>query len=409
MSKLQLKSGRGRWSVVLAILIMAATATAVFAIAYGGVTGTWHGALPNDSARCLAYDNTHGTAENFVKWGRPQGDSSCPAAMSTAKSGYGFDGEDGGGDVAPSTSFLVGTFKHYNNPIYDGTSITQVDMDLSVSICGATRTFTNYTYYHDETPNAGDANGVCAYGPAYTSGGTFYPASEGWPGGSRLPNQAGDTGPNRLGCADRVTLPYDIPTQSFTCNVGGVDYQLTLWLQNFIPTCVPGGPASRYLYTVETATTQACVYGQIAVPSAISLASLTATQQGNAIQVAWDTYSEVDNAGFNLYRDTLPGGPGVKLNAALIPSQGPNSSTGFSYSYTDSADLVSGTTYYYRLEDVSLSGSAAAHDPVSVTYVTPTAVSLASFGAGAALPAALPFVAAGLAALAGLGLALRRR
>ena len=84
---------------------------------------------------------------------------------------------------------------------------------------------------------------------------------------------------------------------------------------------------ARYLYTTEQAVTSACVYGQITAPSAITLASFTAAAQSDD-QVTWDTASELDNAGFNLYRDTTPGSIGVKLNDALIPSQGPNSPEG---------------------------------------------------------------------------------
>ena len=107
------------------------------------------------------------------------------------------------------------------------------------------------------------------------------------------------------------------------------------------------------------------------VPLAITLASLNAAAQGDAIQVAWETVSELGNAGFNLYRDTSPAGPGMKLNAGLIPSQGPNSPSGFSYSYLDNANLAPGTTYTYWLEDVSLGGVATRHEPVSATYVGP--------------------------------------
>lgn len=144
-------------------------------------------------------------------------------------------------------------------------------------------------------------------------------------------------------------------------------------------------------------------------PTAITLASMTATTQENAIEVAWETVSEIGNAGFNLYRDTSPDGPGIKLNNELIPSQGPDSPEGFSYSYTDAANLVDGTTYYYLLEDVSLSGNATLHEPVSVTYHAPTAVTLASFGAATSAPAALPVAGLVLATLGAAAVARRRK
>ena len=86
----------------------------------------------------------------------------------------------------------------------------------------------------------------------------------------------------------------------------------------------------------------------------------------------------LDNLGFNVYRDTTPDGPGVKLNSHLITTPAPGSPNPQSYSYQDSAGLVAGKTYYYWLEDVSLGGGTTRHGPVSVTYDGPTAVTLAS-------------------------------
>ncbi len=152
-------------------------------------------------------------------------------------------------------------------------------------------------------------------------------------------------------------------------------------------------------------------------PLAITLASMTAASQPDAIEVTWDTVSEVANAGFNLYRDISDAGPGVKLNEDLIPSQGSGSPEGYHYVYLDSADLAPNTTYWYWLEDVSTSGVATRHEPISVLYEgEPTAVTLAAFGgasaAGPALRLAQDAALAGLAALAALaasGWLARRR
>jgi hypothetical protein len=400
MSVSRFRLRRWRWSVVLAIASVLMLATAAYAILLGGVTGTWSNAVTTVSNPTCAvtYDNTHGTGENQARWGDPAtNNTNC---SSTAyRSGYGFDGIDSQVDIPPSQNFLLGAFTHYNLPIYSsGGSISQVQLTLSLPICGTTKTF-NYTLYHDETPNSASP---CAYGQSSPS----------WPGGSSYPNVSGDTGPNRNGCADRVTMPATPPGTTFMCN----NYEYTLSLSQFIPTSgscpsTPSGTGSRYFYTAEETTNVACLYGQITAPSAITLASFDAAANGNAIQVTWDTASEIDNTGFNLYRDTSPAGLGIKLNSELIPSQAPNSPTGFSYSYTDAADLVPGTTYYYWLEDVNLEGNAVVHEPVSITYASPTAVSLAHFGAAAGGPGTLPLAGAGLAALtlAGAAVILDRR
>ena len=176
----------------------------------------------------------------------------------------------------------------------------------------------------------------------------------------------------------------------------------------------PDRPAAFYYYKVCTVNAPgkvgACT--DAVGPLAITLASFTAMAQGNAIEVAWDTVSEINNAGFNLYRDTSPDGPGTKINSSLIPSQGSGSPEGYHYSYLDNVWLTPDTTYYYWLENVSLSGVATRHEPVSVQYNgAPTAVTLAAFGAGTALPAAAPLAGAGLAALmlAGAAVVLHRR
>jgi hypothetical protein len=137
---------------------------------------------------------------------------------------------------------------------------------------------------------------------------------------------------------------------------------------------------------------------------AVTLADFHAAQQGDAVLVTWETASELDNRGFNLYRGTSPDGWDRQLNTTLIPSQSQGSPGGFVYTWLDDVDLVPGTSYYYWLQDVDTSGAMTMHGPVSVDYIGPTAVTLngvqASPAAGAA---ALPW----LWIVAGAGAALR--
>ncbi len=126
-------------------------------------------------------------------------------------------------------------------------------------------------------------------------------------------------------------------------------------------------------------------------PLAVTLAGFSAAQQGDIVVVAWETVSELDNAGFNLYRATSPAGPDRQLNVALIPSQAPGSSGGFVYTWEDRDDLAAGM-----------------HGPVSVDYVGPTAVTLGGLQAGSA-GSAWPMLFALLAAGAALGVGVRQR
>ena len=95
---------------------------------------------------------------------------------------------------------------------------------------------------------------------------------------------------------------------------------------------------------------------------------LTACQSripdSSLVIVEWTTGSEVDTAGFNLYRSESAEGPYVKINRELIP---PSSDPilGGQYVYTDT-NVVPGRVYYYQLEDVELDGASTRHGPVEV-------------------------------------------
>jgi hypothetical protein len=147
-------------------------------------------------------------------------------------------------------------------------------------------------------------------------------------------------------------------------------------------------------------------------PLAVTLSSFDAEAGADHVLLTWETVSELDNRGFNLYRGTSPAGPDRQLNAALIPSQSQGSPAGFVYTWQDEADLAAGQIYWYWLEDVSLNGVATQHGPVSVDYVGPTAVTLASVSASpaAAAGAALPWLlVAGAGAALGASRLRRRR
>ncbi|MEA3439393.1 MAG: hypothetical protein U9R58_03845, partial [Chloroflexota bacterium] len=57
------------------------------------------------------------------------------------------------------------------------------------------------------------------------------------------------------------------------------------------------------------------------IPTAVILTSFTAEPQGSAILVSWETATEVDLVGFNLYRSESIGGARGKLNSVLIPAK----------------------------------------------------------------------------------------
>lgn len=100
--------------------------------------------------------------------------------------------------------------------------------------------------------------------------------------------------------------------------------------------------------------------------TAITLASFNARAGVGSVTLAWETGTEVDNAGFNLYRAAAPEGPYTKVNAALIAAEG-DAVSGGQYAFLDKG--LAADTYYYKLEDVDLNGQATLHGPVPATVM----------------------------------------
>jgi len=115
---------------------------------------------------------------------------------------------------------------------------------------------------------------------------------------------------------------------------------------------------------------------QGSAPNNVTLGYFAARANG-FVTLEWTTASELDNAGFNVYRSTSLDGEYTKLNSELIPATA-NAFEGASYSYTDK-EVQPGLTYYYKLEDLSIEGISTFHGPVSakVSVILPSNFALA--------------------------------
>ena len=102
-----------------------------------------------------------------------------------------------------------------------------------------------------------------------------------------------------------------------------------------------------------------------AVTTAVELKSFTAVGGEESVELLWETGSELNNLGFHLYRSLSPSGPYERITESVIPGLG-SSPSGRSYAFRDSS-LVSGVTYFYKLEDIETTGGSALHGPVSAT------------------------------------------
>lgn len=121
-------------------------------------------------------------------------------------------------------------------------------------------------------------------------------------------------------------------------------------------------------------------------PTAVELSSFSAQSQPAKVTLSWETSSELNTLGFNLYRSSTLNGKRDRLNAILIRGDNPPGSlVGGFYEYTDksfnprmmrpSAEL-SGTIlqqalngsrpYYYWLEEADIYGHNKVYGPVEV-------------------------------------------
>lgn len=103
-----------------------------------------------------------------------------------------------------------------------------------------------------------------------------------------------------------------------------------------------------------------------AIPTAVELLGFQAAVEEEGVRITWETASEIDLRGFNLYRHTAPAGKPVRLNQDLILPRAPGSSFGSAYAWLDEA-VSPGTTYTYVLEDQDVNGQLTTWGPVQVT------------------------------------------
>ncbi|MCX5902696.1 MAG: VCBS repeat-containing protein, partial [Proteobacteria bacterium] len=118
------------------------------------------------------------------------------------------------------------------------------------------------------------------------------------------------------------------------------------------------------LYTPTTTTTIIPTTTTTTVPATvIQLSYFAATPKAGKVILQWNTEAEIDNAGFNIYRAESETGKYSRINDSLVPAKG-SSTQGASYEFTDT-DVQNRKTYYYKLEDIDLSGKSTMHGPVS--------------------------------------------
>ena len=154
--------------------------------------------------------------------------------------------------------------------------------------------------------------------------------------------------------------------------------------ENFFVILKYDGAFSQPGGTVNTAANTASITGVTSfsdwtlaepnAPTAIALASLTATEYDSGTLVQWQTGVEVRNLGFNIYRDD--GGKRTQVNpqliagSALLAGADTVLKSGKSYSWwIGSASSKGAAASRFWLEDVDLSGQTTWHGPLVAARV----------------------------------------
>ena len=83
-----------------------------------------------------------------------------------------------------------------------------------------------------------------------------------------------------------------------------------------------------------------------------------------AVDIEWETATELDVAGFNVYRSFSEGSERILLNQELI-SASDDALIGAKYQYND-PDVSPGNIYYYWLEEIGLNGGTLFHGPIEI-------------------------------------------
>jgi len=100
-------------------------------------------------------------------------------------------------------------------------------------------------------------------------------------------------------------------------------------------------------------------------PLVVDLVSFTAKGLCDRVLLEWETASEIDCAGFDVWRSDAKNGDYVRINYHLIPSRG-GATWGAAYCFVDE-NVSPGHRYYYKLRDIEYDGTSAFHGPVSAS------------------------------------------
>ncbi len=97
----------------------------------------------------------------------------------------------------------------------------------------------------------------------------------------------------------------------------------------------------------------------LSLPLPVSLSDFSAEVMDTGVVIKWTTESELNNAGFNIYRSETKEGEFAAVNATLIKGAGTTGERN-DYTWIDTSAKPN-IAYYYQIEDVSFTGEGQTH------------------------------------------------
>jgi hypothetical protein len=173
-------------------------------------------------------------------------------------------------------------------------------------------------------------------------------------GGSGSPscvvNAGGMSWTGDLPANSSLTIDYQVRVAA------GVPVGAPLCINTVFDTGAGGGASVTECTTVDCA------------PTSVDLRYFRATGAGDRVTLTWETATEANALGFNVYRSTEEGAQGGRVNAALIPATG-GAADGEVYHLRD-VPAAKGM-YFYRLEVVNREGPPDLVGPMAVRWEGP--------------------------------------
>jgi len=102
------------------------------------------------------------------------------------------------------------------------------------------------------------------------------------------------------------------------------------------------------------------------LPLPAELTTFEAINGNGKVTLNWTTESELDNAGFHIYRSLDEEGEFQRINATLIPTHGNQANIQF-YTYED-IRVNNEQTYYYKISDEDINGFETMHNFLVVAF-----------------------------------------